>query len=60
MLVRRMLVAAAVLSVLPQLSATAAILIEARKQDRPFRIVLDNGQQRALVNMAQGESLIDL
>jgi hypothetical protein len=56
MLVRRMLVAAAVLSVLPQLSATAAILIEARKQDRPFRIVLDNGQQRALVSMAQGRA----
>jgi hypothetical protein len=60
MLVCRMLVAAAVLSVLPQLSATAAILIEARKQGQPFRIVLDNGQQRALVSMAQGESLIDL
>jgi hypothetical protein len=43
MLVRRMLVAAAVLIVLPQLSATAAILIEARKQGQPFRIVLDKG-----------------
>jgi hypothetical protein len=55
-----MLLAAAALSVLPQLSATAAILIEARKHGEPFRIVIDNEHQRALVSTAAGDSLIDL
>jgi hypothetical protein len=58
--VRRMLLAAAVLTVLPQLSAKAAILIEARKHGEPFRMVVDNQRQRALVSTARGDSLIDL
>jgi hypothetical protein len=58
--VRRMLLAAALLSLLPQLSAKAAILIEARKQGEPFRMVIDDGQQRALISTPRGDSLIDL
>ena len=58
--VRRMLLAAAVLTLLPQLSAAAAILIEAKKHGERFRMVVDNGQQRALVSTARGDSLIDL
>jgi hypothetical protein len=58
--VRRMLLAAAVLSALPQLSVSAAILIEARKHGEPLRMVVDNERQRALVSTARGDSLIDL
>ncbi len=58
--VRRMLLAAAALSILPQFSAEAAILIEARKAGEPFRMVVDNQRQRALVSTARGQSLIDL
>ncbi len=60
MSVRRMLLAAALFSLLPRLSAEAAILIEARKHGEPFRMVIDNEQQRALISTAQGESLVDL
>ena len=60
MSVRRMLLAAALLSLLPRLSAEAAILIEARKHGEPFRMVIDNEQQRALISTARGESLVDL
>ncbi len=58
--VRRMLLAAAVLCILPQFSAEAAILIEARKHGEPFRMVIDNERQRALISTARGDSLIDL
>jgi len=58
--VRRMLLAAAVLSILPHFSAEAAILIEAKKHGEPFRMVVDNERQRALISTARGESLIDL
>ena len=60
MSVRRMLLAAVLLSVLPRLSAEAAILIEARKHGEPFRMVIDDEQQRALISTARGESLVDL
>jgi len=60
MSIRRMLLAAALLSILPQASAGAAILIEARKHGEAFRMVVDNGQQRALITTARGESLVDL
>lgn len=58
--VRRILFAAALLSLLPQASAGAAILIEARKHGEAFRMVIDNDQQRALIATARGESLVDL
>jgi hypothetical protein len=58
--IRRMLFAAALLSILPQASAGAAILIEARKHGEAFRMVIDNAQQRALITTARGESLLDL
>lgn len=58
--IRRTLLAAAVLSILPHVSAEAAILIEARKYGEPFRMVVDNDQQRALITTARGESLVDL
>ncbi len=57
---RRMLLAAIVLSVLPQAPAGAAVLIEASKHGEPFRMVVDNHQQRALITTARGESLVDL
>jgi hypothetical protein len=60
MLNRRMLFAAALLCILPQASAGAAILIEAKKYGEPFRMVIDNAQQRALISTARGESLVDL
>jgi hypothetical protein len=60
MSVRRMLLAAALLSLLPRFSAEAAILIEARKHGEPFRMVIDNERQRALISTARSESLIDL
>jgi len=60
MLFRRMLLAAALLCILPQARAGAAILIEARKHGEPFRMVIDNAQQRALITTARGESLVDL
>ena len=58
--IRRMLFAAAILSSLPLASPDAAILIDARKQGEPLRMVVDNDQQRALITTAAGESLIDL
>ena len=58
--VRWMLLAAALLCGLPQLSAEAAILIEAQKYGEPFRMVIDDQQQRALISTARGESLVDL
>ena len=58
--IRRMLFAAALLSMLPQATAEAAILIEARKHGEAFRMVVDNAQQRALITTARGESLVDL
>ena len=58
--VRRILLAAALLLLLPQASAGAAVLIEARKHGEPFRMVVDNEQQRALIATARGESLVDL
>jgi hypothetical protein len=58
--VRRILFAAAVLILLPQASAGAAVLIEARKHGEPFRMVIDNDRQRALITTARGESLVDL
>ena len=60
MFVRWMLLAAALLCGLPQLSAEAAILIEAQKYGEPFRMVIDDQQQRALISTARGESLVDL
>ncbi len=60
MSVRRMLFAAALLSILPRLSAEAAILIEAHKYGEPFRMVIDSERQRALISTARGDSLVDL
>jgi len=57
---RRMLLAALVASALPQASAQAAVLIEATKHGEPFRMVVDNQRQRALITTARGESLVDL
>ena len=57
---RRMLLAALVASALSQASAQAAVLIEATKHGEPFRMVVDNERQRALITTARGESLIDL
>ena len=57
---RRMLLAALVASALSQASAQAAVLIEATKHGEPFRMVVDNERQRALITAARGESLIDL
>ena len=54
--VHRMLLAAAVLSLLPQLSPAAAILIEARKDGERFRMVVDNEQQRALISTARARA----
>lgn len=41
-------------------AADGAVLIEARKQGEPVRIVVDAGRQRALVATARGRGLIDL
>jgi hypothetical protein len=57
---RRMLLALIVASALPQAAAHAAVLIEATKHGEPFRMVVDNGQQRALITTARGEGLVDL
>lgn len=57
---RRMLLAAALLSLLPQAPAGAAVLIEATKHGEPFRMVVDNRQQRALITTTRGEGLVDL
>ena len=57
---RRMLLAAILVSLLPQAAARAAVLIEATKHGEPFRMVVDHERQRALIATARGESLIDL
>jgi hypothetical protein len=57
---RRMLLAALVVLVLPQAPTGAAVLIEARKHGEPFRMVVDNEQRRALITTPRGESLLDL
>ena len=57
---RRMLLAALVVSLVPQAAAQAAVLIEATKHGESFRMVIDGQQQRALITTARGECLIDL
>jgi hypothetical protein len=55
-----MLLAAILVSLLPQAAAHAAVLIEATKHGEPFRMVVDHERQRALITTGRGESLIDL
>jgi hypothetical protein len=56
----RLLSLAVLLALAPSTLAEAAILIEARKQNEPLRMVIDAEQQRALIATSRGRSLIDL
>jgi hypothetical protein len=57
----RCLLSLAALAILaPSATADAAILIDARKQHESLRMVIDAGQQRALIATARGQSVIDL
>ena len=51
---------AALLIFVPSTLAEAAILIEARKEREALRMVIDAGQQRAMIVTARGRSVIDL
>jgi hypothetical protein len=51
---------AALLILAPSTAVDAAILIEARKQRDPLRMVIDAEQQRALIATSRGQSVIDL
>lgn len=51
---------AALLIFVPSTLSEAAILIEARKEREALRIVIDAGQQRALIVTPRGRSVIDL
>jgi hypothetical protein len=57
---RWLLSLAALLILAPSATADAAILIEARKQRDSLRMVVDAGQQRALIATQRGQSVIDL
>jgi hypothetical protein len=57
---RWLLSLAALLILAPSTPADAAILIEARKQHDPVRMVIDAEQQRALIATPRGQSVIDL
>jgi hypothetical protein len=56
----RLLSLAALLILVPSTLAEAAILIEARKERESLRMVIDAGQQRAMIATARGRSVIDL
>jgi hypothetical protein len=51
---------AALLIFVPSTLSEAAILIEARKEREALRMVIDAGQQRAMIATARGRSVIDL
>jgi hypothetical protein len=51
---------AALLIFVPSTLSEAAILIEARKEREAVRMVIDAGQQRALIVTPRGRSVIDL
>ena len=51
---------AALLIFVPSTLAEAAILIEARKEREALRMVIDAGQQRAMIETPRGRSVIDL
>jgi hypothetical protein len=57
---RWLLSLAALLILAPSATADAAILIEARKQRDSLRMVVDAGQERALIATQRGQSVIDL
>lgn len=56
----RLLSFAVLLALAPSSLAEAAILIEARKQQDPLRMVIDAEQQRALIATPGGRSVIDV
>jgi hypothetical protein len=56
----RLLSLAALLIFVPSTLAEAAILIEARNERESLRMVIDAGQQRAMIATARGRSVIDL
>jgi hypothetical protein len=56
----RLLSLAALLIFVPSTLAEAAILIEARRGRESLRMVIDAGQQRAMIATARGRSVIDL
>jgi hypothetical protein len=56
----RLLSLAALLVLAPSTLADAAILIEARMQHEPLRLVIDAEQERALIVTTRGRSVIDL
>jgi hypothetical protein len=57
---RRLLWLAALLILAPSAMAEAAILIDARKQGDPLRLVIDADQRRALIVTPRGQSVVDL
>lgn len=60
MSLRWMLLLAALMAIAPGAAADAAVLIEARKQGEPVRMVIDEGRQRALIATPRGRSVVDL
>jgi hypothetical protein len=56
----RLLSLAVLLALAPSSLAEGAILIEARKQQEPLRMVIDAEQQRELIVTPRGRSLIDV
>ena len=57
---RWLLSLAALLILAPATAVDAAILIEARRQGDPLRLVIDAEQQRALIVTSRGQSVVDL